>query len=632
MKKLIFIETLEEANYFYNKIYIKNQFLVVALNPNIQNYFKLNNVENFSSADVTDKNFNNNYMSKSEEIDFEVKNYINKNKKLNIPEYFFDTWFYYSRFVWKHLIWNLEIIDTFVRKLNIKEVIIFSYSDKRKQSCWINNDQLYLGYLLKNYCISHSIMFREFKIKRPSRIRNNVSRIKNIVKKIIRLFVRFLIFKNLKKISKEKLILVPNYRGNMKNLCKSLSNNFNYKSICYASPLTFALIKKNLKFFFNLNEKTKINKYEYDFDLPISYVYRSNKNNNLFQNFYNLIINFFETSNKKFFKYKKVFFFEPLFNKIKYDILNEIKKIFYISEAINEIFKTISPEILISNTNFGENAAVGFYAKKYKIPSILVSHGSHVLHSNKFSKKEHEILAKNMLIGEHKYLAVQSPFAESLIKNKKNIEKNIVKIAPFSWGTKIKKKKKNNEFVVLHASTFKERHTKFHIYETSDEYLKTISELTKVISNYNNIKLILKIRHNPSEMTKDSLISLLSPLPKNVIIESEKTFEEVLKKTDLLVSYSSTTIEEALVNNIPVLLYGGNGRYCHIPSNNFNGDSEITKPIIFVEDQKKLNLYFNKLDLSKNNFSIDDKEFSNYKFPVDSIVNLEDWLIARQNK
>ena len=626
MKKLIFIETVEEANYFYNKIYKKNQYLIVTLNPNIQNFFKVKNIEYFSSADVTDKSFNKSYMNKCEEIDIEVKRYINKIKKFDIPEYFFETWFYYSRFVWKHLIWNLELIDTFIRKLEIKEVVVFSYDEKRKQSPWIEDDQLYLGYLLKNYCITHSIIFNEFKINRPLIKRNNIFKLKNYVKKLARSLIRFLIFKNLKKFSSKKLVMVPNDRSNMNKICNALSKNPDYKTICYAAPLSFNLIKKNLNIFFNFNKKI-IKNNEYDFYLPISYVFKSKRKNEHYENFYKFIVKFFEISDKNLFNFKKVFFFEPLFKKIKFDILNEIKKLFYISETFDEIFKIISPKLLISNVNLDENAAAVFYAKKYKIPSVLVSHGSHILHADKFSKIEHEILAKNMLIGEHKYLALQSPFAENLLKSKKNIKNEIIKINPFSWGARIKKKEKEKEFVVLHASTFKYRHTKFYIYETSDEYLKTIRELTTVISNYNNIKLIIKIRNLPYEMTKESLISLLSPIPKNVIIENDKTFEDMLKKADLLVSYSSTTIEEALMNNVPVLLYGGNGRYCHIPTNKFEDNSEITKPLVYIEDHKKLKLYFNKLDLERNNFSIDDKEFSNYKFPVDSSIDLEDWLL-----
>ena len=112
-------------------------------------------------------------------------------------------------------------------------------------------------------------------------------------------------------------------------------------------------------------------------------------------------------------------------------------------------------------------------------------------------------------------------------------------------------------------------------------------ELINIISNYDNFKLIIKIRPDYFEMTKESLISLLSPIPKNVIIESEKKFEDVLKTADLLVSFSSTTIEEALVNNIPVLLYGGNNRYCHIPTNEFDAGCicEVLQPGYKIYDR-----------------------------------------------
>ena len=630
MKKLIFIETLEEANYFYNKIYKKDQYFIFSLNPNIQHYFKVRHVETFSSAEVTDKVYYDNFMKKSEEINFEVNNYLDKIEKSNMPQFYFDTWFYYSMFVWRHLIWNLELIDRFVNKLKATEILVFSYEEKRKECQWIEDDQLYLGYLLKNYCIKNSIKFNEFKIKLPSVRRNNISKTKEIIKKLARFFIRTITFKMLKKISKFKLIIVPNDQENMRNLCFDLNHNLDYKVISYSAPLNLNLKIKNLKIFFNLKKKNLKN-YEYDFSLPISYIIKTDSNE-LYKNFYKLIINFFKISEKKIFYYKKVSFFDPLFNKIKFDILNEMKKLFLISDVFNDVFKIISPKLLISNVNLAESAAASFYAKKYKIPSILISHGSHVLHTSKFSKNEHEIMAKNILIGEYKYLGIQSPLAENLLKNNKNINNELIKIKPFFWGTKIEKEKRDKEIVVLHASTFKNRHTRFHIYETSDEYLKTLRELTKVISNYNNFKLIIKVRPDSFEMTKESLISLLSPLPKNVMIESEKKFEDVLKKADLLVSYSSTTIEEALMNNVPVLLYGGNGRYCHIPTNKFDDDSEVAKPLIYIEDHKKLKLYFNKLDLGRNNFSIDDKEFSNYKFPVDSSVNLEDWLLTSLNK
>ena len=48
-----------------------------------------------------------------------------------------------------------------------------------------------------------------------------------------------------------------------------------------------------------------------------------------------------------------------------------------------------------------------------------------------------------------------------------------------------------------------------------------------------------------------------------MVLSVNEPFSSVLGMADLLVSFSSTTIEEALQNRIPVLLYGGEGRYQH---------------------------------------------------------------------
>ena len=75
--------------------------------------------------------------------------------------------------------------------------------------------------------------------------------------------------------------------------------------------------------------------------------------------------------------------------------------------------------------------------------------------------------------------------------------------------------------------------------------------------------LIVKYRYRPLLLTVDELTSLL-PQSDRYCISVNETFLDVLELADLLVSFSSTTIEEALQNRVPVLLYGGGGRYQHI--------------------------------------------------------------------
>ena len=59
-------------------------------------------------------------------------------------------------------------------------------------------------------------------------------------------------------------------------------------------------------------------------------------------------------------------------------------------------------------------------------------------------------------------------------------------------------------------------------------------------------------------------LEALLPESNRFCISVDESFLDVLAISDLLVSFSSTTIEEAFQNLVPVLLYGGGGRYQHV--------------------------------------------------------------------
>ena len=102
---------------------------------------------------------------------------------------------------------------------------------------------------------------------------------------------------------------------------------------------------------------------------------------------------------------------------------------------------------------------------------------------------------------------------------------------------------------------------------------------------------------------------------------------EVLKKTNLLISYSSTVIEEALVNQIPVLLYGSQSRYKHIEVPSFNKKDKIEKPVTFIDSKEKLTEYFDFLYRKYDSFRVPSKKFNAYCFNKNERVHIEDWLM-----
>jgi len=100
------------------------------------------------------------------------------------------------------------------------------------------------------------------------------------------------------------------------------------------------------------------------------------------------------------------------------------------------------------------------------------------------------------------------------------------------------------------------------VYETVDEYVENINVLIRVVEKMPECHLVVRFRPFPGLSIKD--LQTLLPSSDHYSIHSEGTFEDFLFSSDLLVSYSSTTIEEALLNRVAVLLYDSQGKYCHI--------------------------------------------------------------------
>ena len=129
-----------------------------------------------------------------------------------------------------------------------------------------------------------------------------------------------------------------------------------------------------------------------------------------------------------------------------------------------------------------------------------------------------KFLANNILCGNYRDYAVQTPLARQMVLTLQKNAENIVNVKPLLWGKKIESREKNNsKFTIVHAGTPKFRHQRRLIYETSDEYVMALSEICNSVKKYSELQLIIKTRPLDYELTEKSLLELLSPLPDNVI-------------------------------------------------------------------------------------------------------------------
>jgi len=120
--------------------------------------------------------------------------------------------------------------------------------------------------------------------------------------------------------------------------------------------------------------------------------------------------------------------------------------------------------------------------------------------------------------------------------------------------------------IVFHVSTPKaSKAQRPWVYETIDEYVRNIRDMISVVDVLEGVHLCVSVR--PSDGL--DLVDLLDLVDKsnNVTFLSDFNRSDMFHCADLLVSYSSTAIEEAIAYGLHVMQYDPDGKYSHIDDN-----------------------------------------------------------------
>jgi len=291
-------------------------------------------------------------------------------------------------------------------------------------------------------------------------------------------------------------------------------------------------------------------------------------------------------------------------------ILNAIVYTNSIEEYIKIIFNEVKIKAYISHQlRWLDGAVFGEIAMGKKIQTILISHGSHPSHKDFFSSFEHKENARGLLFSPFATKTfIQSPKTISFSNDvMSKVEK--IKSKPLMWGNNYKEESLGSkQRIILHAGTFKELGMRPWIYETSNEYIYGLQLLVEAISELKNTHLIIKVR--PSKECSLMGIKKLIPKTDNCEIISHGSFLNYLAKARLLVSFSSTTIEEALYARKPVGLFGGTNRYRHLEGSSTLPSIKSRSAIYHLNKDNLTNMLDTILDVHK--YPLIDKELNNY--------------------
>ncbi len=561
VKKLIFCETIPKENDFLTE----SGTLIIALKPVVYAHLKAQGVAVKNTLDYFFIESHQSVLEQSEKI----VNWTRKNLKfvdfgMGIKNAYRDVFIFWWRFVLHKSLWLTEVVNNAIAVHQPIEILVYTVEKKSVASLYLEQEDGALAAIVRNLARLKNLKCEI--VEQPVSAASNSS-----LKYLFDFIINTLKFK-VSRPSKD-LTLFTSKSFQMDELAKQLTDRgvgFLPSSFVSSYIRSQKMPEVAVRIFFaDQTQHLKQQRF-------------------LLQDFAKLIASQADT-----FSFCGVSLAQIMVEKMSQNYLDYILQLVYCSFTLADYLHQAQPTALVSNAGRFDDLILAELCQDKGIEFILVSHGSHVKPKNKYELIEWGEHGRQFLNAPASVIAIQTPTVRSYFDALPSKAK-LVKTGPLTWGQPVDKESGNIIFdklfqgkfqpgqykVIVHASTPKTTYSlRPYVYETSDEYIQSVAELAQAVNQIPNTLLIIKFRAS-KEISAETLRSLVS-FSDRVVLSIGESLLDVLSLADLLVSYSSTAIDEALQNYIPVLLYGGAGRYQHIPAYEIKPGQLLTAEAIY---------------------------------------------------
>ena len=629
--RLVFIEFVDEADVFLKK-YLNEfksaavKFEIISFHPLVKSHLLKHGIVAVDSFHFCSTSSHQKLLCVLEEYTEQIRRNCCLKDPTGVENSYVENLIFFIRPILSLWLYQIEVISNAI-EYYLPETVVSVRPERlyMEQSVWIENNERFIADIAGQICSAKGTAFKSISLRIGY---------KNFRKRISRFLIRTLsemLYSTIQMINKpeKKLIIAPaivlQVDKVLNDLKREFSNNYSFAVIGFSYKATF----RNICGLFTNNRP------DYGY-LPC----HKNKNINGDSVFVEKKNKFSEKLFKTIngWKYRKVNLGSWLKQKYKYSLESEIiDKTYGHSYNLNKYLDKWEPVFVLSPESRLFTAVLGELCGLKNIPSMMIPHGSFTPVYNEYSKMEWEENALGIINTKYKYVAVQTPLAEKFLSDI-NCESKPVITGPLLFGRKIDKTTgvlelgrryaSEEDYIILHAGTPKHRACcRLLNYETIDEYVDGMISLINAVSKLKNVHLIIRYR-NIDGFDHNKLKEIL-PRSDSYSIASDGIFSDYLLISDLLVSYSSTTMEEALQNNIPVLLFNKYNRYQHIRGTELSLRGKGFTPSALYNVNYEDDLLFAIKWIISNHLSkkIDlGKLFSKYKYTDSEIINLSEFV------
>lgn len=641
---LVLLEFVDEAeaylDYCRNSGRDPSEDHIIALDPTVTICLNRQGISSFNTEPYFSSESHHRSLEKSTEITDWLETRFHVKDELGIEKAYSNGLIWYCRYFIHHMLWLCEILHAALKIHSIRCVLTVSAFQHDRKSPMINDDDRYLGFLSRKVCEAYGISFDTIPMDRKQRRHGIISKIFDAICHIaIRLIVplHYLSLIGLRR-HHPVLMITRSYR--MEDLVKQALMAFPNQKWIVSGQIDYkgGLLTKSAKFMraiglgicmprdpiFTREVWPQIFKYKQ----KVTPVFDADLNNAL-RDLCRSVLN-----DKQLFSHHGIYFADHLVNKIESDIAFALLAQYKDTLGLNEMLEAVKPGLIVTPYGRRELYALGELGAKRGVPGMLISHGSFTPVKNKLEWMGWNIHSQGMFYGSFTHGALQSKLSEEF-SHSLDTSVRFVRTGPLAWGAKVNRNttKRIRESlvpegagsrIIVHASSPKYRSgMHFHVYETPDEYISGITDLINAVETIPDCFLIVKFRS--AFLRGEQLLELL-PKSDKFCVSVDEPFLDVLSIANLLVSFSSTTIEEALQNQVPVLLYGGNGRYQHVEATHVtSGDPIECKSVYAVESSDNLSYAVSGILDIYESTTLDEELFNEYIFSPDDTISFGVW-------
>ena len=562
-KTLIFIEYAKEVEAI--KDYVLDDIIIIALLPSAGVELSRRGIPFENTISLFGFDGHSETLKKSKLIVEGIRPLLTLLSDNNVQHAFEKTWIVYFRIPLNYWLSMLFIIDRAVKFHKPSKFIII-------RSKHINNNSL--SKVIENYAASNGIKteYSNKVILNNSSLKSNSPIIRYLTKLIFGFQLRlFSIIRN-----NRNTFLLLSDANNMPRLVNRLSKHF-FNNF----PVYLTVHKKNFKkriiemlkgrtFSFLFIPKYTPNNFKVNFqgryDDCSTEINQYLRKSNLDVEFCGVdLTNFIMTFNDNNLRERMM------------DLYGEII-------SINRVLEVVNPKSVFAQHSLGIGYALGELCYNKKIPGLLITHGSHTPQEEPLPSYEWSLHAHQIFNGMYPFVSIQTPWAKNFLKKQDVVFSKLIETGPLIFAESVKNEQSNSKIrfrlfgqsqaqkrIILHAGSPR-AWSAFRpwVYETVDEYINNINTTIKAVEKFSDLYLCIRFRPQENLSLKEFKMSLLESNCYGVY--SEGPFDEFLASSDLLISYSSTTIEEALQHQLPVLQYDPDGKYQHIHGEFFSKD------------------------------------------------------------